>query len=87
MRSRTRPVTGPGSWRVDSPPQANIGLATEHRFDVLDVDMTLDGKRQALSSPVGPGDAVPGRHAARPRQAGHGRVLVEDAPTGTLAWT
>ena len=37
------------------------GLATpgqhrpghRHRFDVLDVDMTLDGKRQALSSPVG----------------------------------
>ena len=38
-RSRTPPVTGPGSWAWWARyPQANIGLATDHCFDVLDVD-------------------------------------------------
>jgi hypothetical protein len=39
MGSRTPPVTGPGSWPGGpATPKANIGLATGHRFDVLDVD-------------------------------------------------
>src|SRR5512133_3013663 len=37
-RHRRHHQPGPRAGLVDPPPQANIGLATRHRFDVLDVD-------------------------------------------------
>ena len=65
-------------------PQANIGLATGHRFDVLDVDGPKGAHAiQELAPPTA--CTAPGRWSAPAGVAGTtARVSKEDAPGGAL---